>query len=56
MSRVRRYLSSLLAHRPYRFREDSEVALLLPDHPADLLPHSTAPAIRRARSAHGDGV
>jgi hypothetical protein len=51
MSRIRRYLSSLLEHRPYRFREETDVRLLLPDHTADLLPHSTAPAIRRARTA-----
>ncbi len=50
LSRMRRYLGTLLAHRPYRFREDVEVELILPDHPANLLPHSTAPAIRRARS------
>ncbi|UFQ18835.1 MULTISPECIES: GAF domain-containing protein [Streptomyces] len=50
LSRMRRYLGPLLAHRPYRFREDVEVELVLPDHPANLLPHSTAPAIRRARS------
>ncbi|MFF8640864.1 GAF domain-containing protein [Streptomyces sp. NPDC015345] len=50
LSRVRRYLGALLAHRPYRFHEDVEVELILPDHPASLLPHSAAPAIRRARS------
>ncbi|GAA2328264.1 GAF domain-containing protein [Streptomyces kunmingensis] len=50
MSRVRRYLGGLLAHRPYRFLEDADVEVLLPDDPTDLLPHSTAPAIRRART------
>ncbi|MGW2206847.1 GAF domain-containing protein [Streptomyces sp. NPDC001774] len=49
MSRIRRNLASVLAHRPYRFSEEVEVAILAPDHPADLLPHSTAPAIRAAR-------
>ncbi|MFC8275756.1 GAF domain-containing protein [Streptomyces sp. NPDC057271] len=49
MSRIRRNLASVLAHRPYRFSEEVEVAILTPDHPADLLPHSTAPAIRSAR-------
>ncbi|GGV45520.1 hypothetical protein GCM10010277_36480 [Streptomyces longisporoflavus] len=49
LSRVRRYLGNLLAHRPYRFAEDVDVEMLLPDHPANLLPHSTAPAVRAAR-------
>ncbi|MEU6672884.1 GAF domain-containing protein [Streptomyces sp. NPDC046925] len=49
LSRVRRYLGSLLAHRPYRFTEDVDVEVILPDHPANLLPHSTAPAVRAAR-------
>ncbi|MFJ4713925.1 GAF domain-containing protein [Streptomyces sp. NPDC088785] len=51
MSRVRRYLGGLLAHRPYRFQDDVEVAAVLPDDPLDLLPHSTAPAVVRARAA-----
>ncbi|MFF5937105.1 GAF domain-containing protein [Streptomyces sp. NPDC012508] len=49
MSRIRRNLASVLAHRPYRFSEEVEVAIVSPDHPADLLPHSTAPAVRSAR-------
>ncbi|MEW2249068.1 GAF domain-containing protein [Streptomyces sp. NPDC058733] len=49
MSRVRRYLGTFLAHRPYRFCEDAEVDLLLPDDPRDLLPHSTAPAVEEGR-------
>lgn len=49
MSRVRRYLGGFLEHRPYRFREDAEVEVLLPDDPRDLLPHSTAPAVARGR-------
>ncbi|WP_086768356.1 GAF domain-containing protein [Streptomyces bobili] len=49
MSRVRRYLGSLLEHRPYRFCEQAEVEVLLPDDPRDLLPHSTAPAVTGAR-------
>jgi hypothetical protein len=51
MSRVRRYLGGLLEHRPYRFREDAEVRVALPGRSADLLPHSTAPAVVRARRA-----
>ncbi|MFJ6571111.1 GAF domain-containing protein [Streptomyces sp. NPDC091292] len=50
LSRIRRYLGGLIEHRPYRFREDTEVEAVLPPHPADLLPHSAAPAILRARS------
>ncbi|MEU4148582.1 GAF domain-containing protein [Streptomyces parvulus] len=53
MSRVRRYLGPYLEHRPYRFCEDTEVEVLLPTDPADLLPHSTAPAVREGRAALG---
>ncbi|MEU7074304.1 GAF domain-containing protein [Streptomyces narbonensis] len=51
MSRVRRNLAGVLAHRPYRFREEVAVDLRRPERPADLLPHSTAPAVRAARTA-----
>ncbi|MFG2333347.1 GAF domain-containing protein [Streptomyces sp. NPDC048604] len=51
MSRIRRNLAGVLAHRPYRFHEEVEVELLVPEHPADLLPHSTAPAVRAAWDA-----
>jgi hypothetical protein len=50
MSRVRRYLGALLEGRPYRFCEDAEVEVLLPDDPLDLLPHSTAPALAQRRA------
>ncbi|TPQ23869.1 GAF domain-containing protein [Streptomyces sporangiiformans] len=50
MSRVRRYLGAFLEHRPYRFREDAEVRVSLPEDPLDLLPHSTAPAVLRSRA------
>ncbi|KUO19229.1 helix-turn-helix domain-containing protein [Streptomyces dysideae] len=50
MSRVRRYLGAFLEHRPYRFREDAEIEVLLPDDPRELLPHSTAPAVARGRA------
>ncbi|MER8044746.1 GAF domain-containing protein [Streptomyces sp. NPDC094032] len=53
MSRVRRNLAGVLAHRPYRFSEEVEVELRRPDHPADLLPRSTAPAVLAARAALG---
>ncbi|POX51863.1 diguanylate cyclase [Streptomyces sp. Ru71] len=51
MSRVRRYLGGFLTHRPYRFCEDVEVDLLLPEDPRDLLPHSTAPGVVRGRGS-----
>ncbi|MEU9246326.1 GAF domain-containing protein [Streptomyces sp. NPDC048385] len=51
MSRIRRYLGALLEHRPYRFREDAEIEVLLPDDPGDLLPHSTAPAVTAGRAS-----
>lgn len=50
MSRVRRYLGAYLEHRPYRFCDDAEVEVLLPDDPRDLLPHSTAPAVTEGRT------
>ncbi|MFF5563898.1 GAF domain-containing protein [Streptomyces sp. NPDC012623] len=49
MSRVRRHLSGVLAHRPYRFSEEVEVEVIGPDDPELLLPHSTAPAVRGTR-------
>ncbi|MEU9152546.1 GAF domain-containing protein [Streptomyces sp. NPDC048417] len=49
MSRIRRYLGALLEHRPYRFREDAEIEVLLPADPHDLLPCSTAPAVAAGR-------
>lgn len=55
MSRVRRYLGELLDHRPYRFCEGVEVEVLLPDEPADLLPHSTAPSVTEARGGRAAG-
>lgn len=58
MSRVRRHLAGVLAHRPYRFSEEVEVEVVRPEHPADLLPHSTAPAVaggRLSRRDHGQG-
>jgi hypothetical protein len=51
MSRIRRYLGGFLEHRPYRFRADAEVEVLLPADPRDLLPHSAAPAVVRHRGS-----
>ncbi|MET9762373.1 GAF domain-containing protein [Streptomyces sp. NPDC006372] len=50
MSRVRRYLGAFLEHRPYRFAEDTEVEVLFPEDPRDLLPYSTAPAMSGLRT------
>ncbi|WP_156725421.1 GAF domain-containing protein [Streptomyces apocyni] len=49
LSRIRRYLAGLLDHRPYRFRENATVEMRWPEQRTDLLPHSTAPAVTRAR-------
>lgn len=57
LSRVRRHLAGVLAHRPYRFAEDVEVEVVRPDDPLALLAHSTAPAVIRARLVRtGPGV
>ncbi|MEV7027397.1 GAF domain-containing protein [Kitasatospora sp. NPDC093558] len=56
LSRLRRYLGGLLAHRPYRFAESVLVTVLGPDDPYDLLPSSSAPAVRRLRSALAAGT
>lgn len=51
ISRLRRHLAEVLAHRPYRFGEGVEVEVIHPEHPGDLLPHSKAPVVAAARSA-----
>ncbi|MEU6315777.1 GAF domain-containing protein [Streptomyces sp. NPDC047014] len=57
LSRVRRHLAGVLAHRPYRFADDVEVELVRPADPGALLPYSTAPAVIRARLGRtGPGV
>lgn len=53
ISRMRRHLAEVLAHRPYRFREGVGVEIVHPDEPADLLPRSTAPVVLRARMPAG---
>ncbi|MEV0786406.1 GAF domain-containing protein [Streptomyces sp. NPDC050423] len=50
ISRLRRHLAEVLAHRPYRFGEGVEVEVIHPEHPADLLPRSKAPVVTAARS------
>lgn len=49
LSRLRRHLASVLAHRPYRFADGVEVELRLPATRAHLLPQSSAPAVAAAR-------
>jgi hypothetical protein len=49
LSRLRRNLAGVLAHRPYRFADDVDVELRRPRDPADLFPHSLAPAVVAAR-------
>jgi hypothetical protein len=56
LSRLRRRLVGLLDHRPYRFREEVDVEVLLPDDPRDLLPHSAAPAVLGTLAAGGGGT
>ncbi|MCF0086887.1 MULTISPECIES: GAF domain-containing protein [unclassified Streptomyces] len=56
LSRMRRYLGSLLAHRPYRLHEDAEVEVRFPADRGGLLPPSTAPGVVRARAAGPGGT
>ncbi|MFJ8473086.1 GAF domain-containing protein [Kitasatospora sp. NPDC094011] len=56
LSRLRRYLGGLLAHRPYRFADSVLVTVEGPEDPLDLLPASTAPAVRRLRAELAAGL
>ncbi|MFE4971250.1 GAF domain-containing protein [Kitasatospora sp. NPDC056651] len=56
LSRLRRYLGGLLAHRPYRIAESVLVTVDGPDDPYDLLPASSAPAVRRLRAELAAGT
>ncbi len=56
LSRLRRYLGGLLAHRPYRIADSVLVIVDGPDDPYDLLPASSAPAVRRLRAALAAGT
>ncbi|GAA2782019.1 GAF domain-containing protein [Kitasatospora paracochleata] len=56
LSRLRRHLGGLLDHRPYRLAASAEVAVLGPPEPYDLLPGSTAPAVRELRAALAAGT
>ncbi|WP_354642748.1 GAF domain-containing protein [Kitasatospora camelliae] len=55
-SRLRRHLGGLLAHRPYRLADSAEVSVEGPADPYDLLPGSTAPAVRELRAALAAGT
>lgn len=49
MSRLRRHLGGVIAAQPYRFDDGVTVELRIPDDRSQLMPHSSAPAIIRAR-------
>ncbi|MFI7101028.1 GAF domain-containing protein [Streptomyces sp. NPDC050161] len=49
LSRLRRHLPGVLAHRPYRFADGVELELRTPPLSVHLLPHSSAPAVAAAR-------
>jgi predicted nucleic acid-binding Zn ribbon protein len=51
-SRLRRTVGGLLLHRPYRFADWVNVRVRYPAAPEDILPASTAPAVRRIRASH----
>ncbi len=56
LSRLRRHLGGLLAHRPYRFAESVLVSVAGPEDPYDLLPSSSGPAVRRLRAGLAGGT
>lgn len=50
LSRLRGRIGAVLAHRPYRIADSVRIEVASPDHPAELLPFSSAPAIAQLRS------
>lgn len=52
-SRLRRIVGGLLLQRPYRFAAWVDMRVCYPAAADDLLPASTAPAVRRIRARHG---
>ncbi|EXU69419.1 diguanylate cyclase [Streptomyces sp. PRh5] len=50
MSRLRGRVGAVLAHRPYRIADSVHIAVASPDHPTELLPHSSAPEVARLRT------
>lgn len=55
MSRLRKQFAGLLAAQPYRFAGSVDLAVRYPDDRRLLLPPSTAPAIRTARTVSAPG-
>ncbi|MEU9133807.1 GAF domain-containing protein [Kitasatospora sp. NPDC048540] len=56
LSRLRRHLGGLLEHRPYRLSGSALVSVRAPAEPYDLLPGSTAPAVRELRAGLAAGT
>ena len=52
-SRLRRTVGGLLLQRPYRFADWVDVRVRYPAAAEDILPSSTAPAVRRVRDSRG---
>lgn len=52
MSRLRKVLGSVIAHRPYRIAHDVRTELIEPANRAAVLPGSSAPVVARWRTAH----
>jgi hypothetical protein len=52
VSRLRKQFAGLLAAQPYRFAGSVDIAVAYPEDMSMLLPSSTAPAVRMARSHH----
>jgi hypothetical protein len=52
MSRLRRIVGGLVLRRPYRFADWVDVVVRYPVVLEDVLPASTAPAVRRLRARH----
>jgi hypothetical protein len=52
-SRLRRIVGGLLIQRPYRFADWVDVRVRYPAAAEDILPSSTAPAVRRVRDSRG---
>jgi len=56
VSRLRKQFTGLLAAQPYRFASTVDLDVLYPADISMLLPSSTAPFVRAARSRRGDGI
>jgi hypothetical protein len=56
VSRLRKQFTGLLAAQPYRFASTVDLDVIYPADISMLLPSSTAPFVRAARSRRGDGI